>query len=166
MAELNALAASASAVTIACCQVKGAVYAIEVACVREIVGMVEITPLPNAPRLIEGVIDLRGSLIPVIDLARVLNLGDGSTDERVRIVVLDFEGLSLGLWVDAATEVLTVEARRLEAVPELATHAGHDFVRSVIRRDGASPIMVLSLETLIEKVTASARSLDAEKELV
>ncbi len=145
-----------STVNLACFEVKGQIYALEVAAVREIVRLQQITPLPNAPALIEGVIDLRGAVIPVLDLAKVLGRGAGDLGTLARIVVLEIDGLVLGLQVDAATDVLTLDADRLEDVPELATHAGYDAVRHVVRREGESPVMVLSLETLVESVYRSA----------
>ena len=156
MAEALPLAHDVSTVNLACFEVKSQLYALEVAHVREIVRIQPITPLPQAPELIEGVIDLRGAVIPVLDLARVLGRGTGDDGLHARIVVLEFDGLVLGLWVDAATDVLTLDGSRLEDVPELATHAGYDAVRYVIRRDEEAPVMVLSLETLVENVYRSA----------
>ena len=146
----------ASTVNLACFEVKGQIYALEVAYVREIVRIQEITPLPNAPELIEGVVDLRGAVIPVLDLARVLSRGRSEDGIHARIVVLEIDQLVLGLWVDAATDVLTLDSSCLEDVPDLAAHAGYDAVRHVIRREGESPVMVLSLENLVEDVYRSA----------
>ena len=156
--------ASTSAVILACFQVGNAYYALDVDSVREIVRISDITPLPNSPDLIEGVIDLRGSLIPVVDLARALGRGSGSSDHGARIVVVDFSDLVLGLWIDAATDVLTFDASRLEDVPVLATHAGYDVVSSIVRRDDGPPVMVLSIENLIESIYRSAppRMVDGE----
>lgn len=150
------LSFDASTVNLACFEVKGQIYALEVGHVREIVRVPNITPLPNAPELIEGVVDLRGSVIPVLDLARVLGRGRGGLGAQARIVVVEFDGLVMGLWVDAATDVLTLDAKRLEDVPDLATHAGYDAVRHVVRRTGESPVMVLALENLVEDVYRSA----------
>ena len=146
----------AAAVNLACFEVQGQTYALEVAHVREIVRVVEVAPLPNAPELIEGVIDLRGAVIPVVDLAKVLGRGKGNEDLQARIVVLEFDGLVFGLWVDAATDVMSLDARRLEDVPDLASLSGYDSVRHVVRREGELPVMVLSLETLIQNVYRSA----------
>jgi purine-binding chemotaxis protein CheW len=158
MAEANATSPPTSMVNLACFTIGDATYALEVECVREIVRMAKIAPLPNAPDLIEGVIDLRGSLIPVLDLARVLGRGEGRSDARARVAVLDFGGLVFGLWVDSATQVLTLEASRLEDVPDLATHAGYDAVCSMVRREAESPVMVLSLDSVIESIYRSAPS--------
>jgi purine-binding chemotaxis protein CheW len=144
-----------STVNLACFEIKGQVYAIEVEYVREIVRIMEITPLPNAPGLIEGVIDLRGAVIPVMDLVRIFNRGTGSTDMHARIIVLELDGLVLGIWVDAATDVLTLDTHRMEDVPDLATHAGYDVVRHVVRRAEGAPIMVLAVDRLVENVFRS-----------
>jgi len=145
-----------STVNLACFEIKGQLYAIEVEYVREIVRVLEITPLPNAPSMIEGVIDLRGTVIPVMDLGRVLNCGSGSTEMHARIIVLEVDGLALGVWVDAATDVLTLDVNQLEDVPDLAIQAGYDAVRYVVRRPEEVPIMVLSVDRLVENLYRSA----------
>jgi len=150
-----------STVNLTCFEIKGQAYAIDVEHVREIVRVLEITPLPNAPALIEGVIDLRGTVIPVMDLGKVLNRGPGSTGMHARIIVLDVDGLAMGVWVDAATDVLTLEANRLEDVPGLATQAGYDAVCNVVRRPNEAPIMVLSVDRLIESLYRSALGKDS-----
>ena len=147
-----------SVVNLACFEVAGQDFALEVTTVREIVRVVEVAPLPNAPALIEGVIDLRGIVIPVVDLATVLGVGKASPTLQARIVVLELDGIVLGLRVDAATDVMTIDAKHLEDVPELATEAGYDAIRHVVRREGAAPVMVLSLDALLEAVYRSALS--------
>ena len=156
MSEAVAFSTDSSTINLACYEVQGQLYAIEVEYVREIVRMMEITPLPNAPSLIEGVIDLRGSVIPVMDLVRALNRGTASSGMHARIIVLEVDGLALGLWVDAATDVLTLDTQQMEDVPDLATQAGYDAVRHVVRRDEGPPIMVLAVERLVENIYRSA----------
>lgn len=156
MSEATPLLADASTVDLACFEVKQQIYAIEVEYVREIVRMMEITPVPNAPSLIEGVIDLRGTVIPVLDLVRALNSGTASTGTQARIVVLEVDRLVLGLWVDAATDVLTLDTHHMEDVPDLAAHAGYDAVRHIVRRENGPPIMVLAVERLVENIYRSA----------
>jgi purine-binding chemotaxis protein CheW len=151
-------------VNLACFEVCGQEYAIPVANVREIVRIMEITPLPNAPAMIEGVIDLRGAVVPVMDLAKLLGRGTGETGSGARIVVLEVDGLVFGLWVNAATDVLTLDPADLEDVPALATRTGYDVVRNVIRRPAEAPVMVLSVEHLISAVQRSSKSDAARKE--
>jgi purine-binding chemotaxis protein CheW len=156
MSEPSLPFGSPSSLDLACFEVRGQLYALDITQLREIVRFVEVTPLPNAPSMIEGVVDLRGTVIPVLDLARVLGRGRTDRGSRARIVVLEVDGLIVGLLVDAATDVLTVEAGRLEDVPELASQAGYDSVRHVLRRPGGSPIMVLAVENILAGVYRSA----------
>lgn len=147
---------SENQVNLACFEVKGRIYALDVSQVREIVRHQEITPLPMAPSMIEGVVDLRGAVIPVIDLSKVLTDETAPITNLSRIVVLDCDGMVLGLCVEAATDVLSLDAGALEDVPDLASQAGYDAVRHVVRRPEAAPVMVLSLERLLEDVYRSA----------
>jgi purine-binding chemotaxis protein CheW len=159
---------SAEAINLACFEVAGDLYAIEVGSIREIVRIAATTPLPDAPSLIEGVVDLRGGLIPVVDLACVLDRERSEPGRRARIVVLDIGGLVLGLQVDSVTDVLAVAVDRLEPVPELATRNGgalvrnvvSALVRNVVSRPGESPIMVLGVEGFVERLGHSVSSPD------
>jgi purine-binding chemotaxis protein CheW len=143
-------------VTLGCVEVGGRAYALDVSQLREVVRWQPVTPLPSAPALIEGVIDLRGTIIPVVDLGRALGLAPVQPSLRARIAVAEVEGLVLGLAVDAAVEVVPVEVERLEDPPALATQTGYEVARAIVRRPQADPILVLSLEQLLETVYRSA----------
>lgn len=143
-------------VNLACFEVMDRHYALDVSQVKEIVRFQEITPLPMAPDLIEGVIDLREVVIPVIDLARLLHGGRTEATNQARIVILDVDGMILGLCVGAATDVLSLDASAMGDIPDLASQAGYEAVRHVVRRPNAAPVMVLSLEHLLENVYRSA----------
>jgi purine-binding chemotaxis protein CheW len=146
-------------INLACFEVRDQPYAIDVSNVREIVRVQEITALPKAPDLIEGVVELRGGVLPVVDLGRAL--GGERCDVggvQARIVVLECDGLAIGVLVDSATDVLTMNPMGLDEPPALATQAGYDAVRAVIRRPGEKPIMVLSLDHILECVYRSALS--------
>lgn len=145
-----------SEICLACFEAGGQSYALDVALVREIVRPQEITPLPNAPELIDGVVDLRGGLVPMLNLSRVLGGEASEITANSRIVVLDCDGLLLGLGVDAATQVLSIDPALLEDVPDLAAQAGYNVVRAVVRQTDAAPIMVLSMEAILENVYRSA----------
>jgi purine-binding chemotaxis protein CheW len=143
-------------VTLGCFEVGGRVVALDVGQVREVVRWQVVTPLPKAPALIEGVIDLRGAVVPVVDLAHALDLGKLDATPRARIAVTEIDGLVVGLMVAAAIEVLQVDASAMEDPPPLATHAGYAAARAVVRRAEEEPIIVLSLENLLESVYRSA----------
>ena len=156
-------AAVANLVNLACFEVRGRLYAIDVACVREIVRMQEITPLPMSPRLIEGVAELRDGVVPVIDLGRVLGGELCRVDERTRIAVLNFDDLVAGVVVEAATDVLSLDAVSLEDPPSLATQAGYEAIRAVVRQPNGPPVLVLSLEHILESVYRSVRHPQGEQ---
>ena len=143
-------------VKLAVLRVGSAVYALDVAHLREVVRWQTVTPLPVAPRLIEGVIDLRGAIVPVVDLARALGAGAVVAGPTARIAIVESDGLVMGLAVDAALEVISVDAIALEDPPALATQAGYDAVRAVVRRADDAPALVLSLEHILESVYRSA----------
>jgi purine-binding chemotaxis protein CheW len=149
-------------VEVACVEARGRLYGLEVTHIREIVRSQEVTPLPRAPALIEGVIDLRGAVVPVIDLCRALYGVAAAEARATRIAVVEVEGLVLGLRVEAAVDVLSVDAAAVDEPPALATQAGYDAVRAVIRRPDAPPVLLLSLERLLEDVYRSARAADGE----
>jgi purine-binding chemotaxis protein CheW len=154
---LHEVGPSDNSIDLACVEVRGQLYGLEVSHIREIVRSQEVTPLPKAPPLIEGVIDLRGAVIPVIDLCRALHGEPGSERASTRIAVLEVDGMAIGLRVEAAVDVLSVDAGSVDAPPALATQAGYDAVRAVIRRPEGAPVLVLSVEHLLEGVYRSAR---------
>jgi len=156
MADETSVAPSGGDVTLGCFEVGGRIIALDVANVREVVRWQPVTPLPRSPELIDGVIDLRGALVPVVDLGRALNDCKVEPSMGTRIVVVETGGLVVGLTVDSAVEVLQVGAASLEDPPTLVTHAGYDVARAVVRRPDSEPIVVLSLEHLLESVYRSA----------
>ena len=147
---------SDATVELACLAVGKRVYGIDVLQIREIVRWQDVTPLPKAPELIEGVIDLRGDVIPVVDLGRVLGGDCAKNSLRARIAVLEVDDMVLGLRVDEAVDVLSAHASLIEKPPALATRSGYDVVRAVVRQPDSEPVLVLSLDHLLESVYRSA----------
>ena len=144
--------AEAGSLHLACVEAEGRVYGIDVMQIREIVHSQEVTPLPTAPPLIEGVIDLRGATVPVLDLDRVLHGASADETERTRIVVLEIGALVVGLRVEAAVDVLAVEPGCVESPPALVSEVGYEAVAAVVRQRDASPVLVLSCEHLLARV--------------
>jgi len=143
-------------VLLGCFEAGGRVVAIDVAALREVVRWTLPTPLPGAPALVEGVIDLRGTLVPVVDLGRALG-GERATPGRsTRIAVAEVEGLVVGLVVDAAVEILAVEGSALGVPPLLAREGGCETTRAVLRRAHGPLVAVLALEVVLEGLTRAA----------
>jgi chemotaxis signal transduction protein len=103
-----------------------------------------------------GLVDLRGVVIPIVDLGMVLAGVATVGFESARIAVVEAAGLVMGLIVDAAVEVLQVETLALVDPPALTTQAGYDAVRAVVRREEREPILVLSLDPILESIYHSA----------
>lgn len=143
-------------VDLACFEVHGQHFGIDVQHIREIVRAQTVTPLPHAPGLIEGVIDLRGTIVPVIDAGRALGERPSREGPQARIAILELDGLVFGLRVDAAADVVAVAAGDVGEPPPLVAHAGYETVRAVVRRAAGLPTLVLSLEHLVESVYRSA----------
>ena len=141
--------------TLGCFEVGGRVYALDVAQIREIVRWQVATPLPGAPELIEGVIDLRGAVVPIIDLGRALGVDPVRGEARARIAVAEVDGLLVGFAVDAATGVMSIDSNALDVPPTLGPASEDPMTCAVVRRDGGDPIPLLSLERLLARVQES-----------
>ena len=142
-------------VELACLEVRGQVFGVEVQQIREIVRAPAITPLPNAPALLEGVIDLRGAIVPVVDLGRALGGAPIEDGAAARIALVEVDGLVFGLRAGGASDVLAVPAGDVQSPPALMAQAGYEAVRAVVRRAGQPPVLVLSLEHVLESVYRS-----------
>jgi len=132
-------------------------YGIDVRQVQEIRRMSEITSVPRAPEFVRGVINLRGRILPVLDLKRKLGLGEVGPGRATRIVVVRVGERLLGLLVDGASQVLKVAVSRVEPPPEEVVEKGGDYIRGVAKLDDRLIILV-DLERLLahELVTAAA----------
>jgi purine-binding chemotaxis protein CheW len=144
-----------SRIELACLEVRGQLYGIDVQQVREIVRSQALTELPRAPTLVEGVIDLRGTIVPVVDLGRALGGAPVGAAPRARIAIVEVEGLAFGLRTDAACDVLAIDGSDVQSPPALVAQSGYDIVKAVIRREGAGPVLVLALEDVLERVFRS-----------
>lgn len=159
-------APAALAVDLACFEIAGQTYAVEIERVREILATPVVTRLPDAPAAIEGVIDLRGALIPVLDLAAFLAPASAPRTSGTRMFVVVVRDGLVGFRVERATHVVRVARESLEAVPGLLREAGCDAVAAAVRRDQRPPIFLLDLGVLVERVVrapAAAGSLDGPR---
>ncbi|MGC2062653.1 MAG: chemotaxis protein CheW [Thermodesulfovibrionales bacterium] len=105
-------------------------YAIDILKVQEINRMVDITSVPNSPSDVKGVINLRGKVIPVINLRKKFGLGSKDTDAQSRIMVVDV-GITVGLIVDSVSEVLRLSSDTVEPPPPMTGGIGSEFIRGV-----------------------------------
>ena len=127
-------------------------YGVDILRVQEIRGWEQSTKIPNAPDYVSGVINLRGMVIPIIDLRKRFNLPDcevGSTTVIVIVkVVNDADERTVGMTVDAVSEVYNVEAESISETPELGSTINTKFVKGLATVD-EKMIILLDIDLLI-----------------
>lgn len=135
MTKLN-IANNSADIELLSFQAGGQRYAIDIGSVREIKNWVPPSELPNAPCDILGVINLRGEMLPLMDLAAKLGLSTPVVNERSVIIVAELEGLPVGLLVDAVSDIVIKNAEEVQPPPEVATSSDGAFVQSLTAVDG------------------------------
>ena len=112
----------------------GEEFGLEILKVQEIIRMQDLTRVPNSPKFVEGVFNLRGKVIPVIGLRKRFGMKDCERDKQTRIVVAEVGGNVLGFVVDSVSEVLRLPADRIEPAPRL-TKVDRDYISGVGKLD-------------------------------
>ncbi len=123
-------------------------YSVEIMAVREIRGWTRTTSLPHAPRFVRGVINLRGTVLPVVDLAMRLGLEETEPEERNVIIVVDVGTRVMGLRVDAVSDILSFTKDQLQAPPDVATSTKAPFVKALTILDDRM-VRLLDLEVVL-----------------
>ena len=126
----------------------GEAYGVGIGCVDEIIRMQAVTRIPNGPSFVEGVTNLRGQVIPVLDLRRRFGLPASAQTPRSRIVVAELGEHTVGLVVDGVSEVLTVGAEAVERPSSLVTSDRTAFLRGVAKLDERL-ILLLDLSRIL-----------------
>ena len=110
-------------------------FAVDILKVQEINRMLEVTRVPNAPQHIDGVINLRGKVIPIIDLRSRFGMPRKDKDKNTRIVVVEVSGKIVGFVVDAVREVLRIPKSITEPTPKIVTSVATDYITAVGKLD-------------------------------
>ncbi|MCC5989064.1 MAG: chemotaxis protein CheW [Pararhodobacter sp.] len=116
-------------------QVSGQDFCIDIMSVREIRGWTETTILPHAQDYVKGVINLRGAVVPVIDLSSRLGLGPTEPGPRHVIIITMIDGRTVGLLADVVSDILSVADAALQPVPDIASESARAYVSGVIATD-------------------------------
>jgi purine-binding chemotaxis protein CheW len=130
-------------------------YSVDIMSVREIRGWTRATSLPHAPDYVRGVINLRGSVLPVVDLATRLGIEAGDPNERSVIIVVDVGGRTVGLRVDAVSDILSIPLGDLQTPPDLVTEQADSFIRALTIVEGRM-IRVLEVGRVMPAVEEAA----------
>ena len=124
-------------------------YAFEIDQVQEIIKFITVTRVPRSPSSIQGVINLRGNIVPVMDLRRRLGLQVSDMTESSRIIVAVKEGIVSGFIVDEVTEVITIPDEQIEAAPKTFSDDCQKHVRG-IGKDADRLLIILHINTLMD----------------
>ncbi len=130
------------------CRVGNEEFAIEVLSVQEIIYAVDVTRVPKSPAYVEGVINLRGQIVPVLEMRRRLGMPRATPTAKSRIVMVKERTRLIGLSVDSVSEVVRIPRSAIHPPPSLGTMAGGEFVQYV-GRVGDRLLTVLNLQRLI-----------------
>lgn len=118
-------------------------YGVELLHVLEIISIQTVTTVPSTPEYIKGIINLRGQIVPVIDVRLKFNMDEKDYDERTCIVVLNIDEMSVGLIVDQVSEVISFDNDHLSPLPEFGEVNTNQYIKSIAR---AKERLVINLD--------------------
>ena len=121
-------------------------YGVGILKVKEIIGMMPITLVPRTPSFVKGVINLRGKVIPVVDLRRKFGMEDMDYTERTCIIVMEICGqgasILMGMVVDSVSEVLNIKGGEIEDAPALGANLDTDYILGMAKMNGGVKILL------------------------
>jgi len=127
----------------------GEEYALPISKVQEIKRVGEITRVPNSPSHVRGVMNLRGRIVPVIELKKKLRLSETTIDKDSRIVVVEQGPKVLGLMVDQVAQVLNIASEQIDNAPEEVMQSQETFIKGIGKINGRM-IIILELEKVVD----------------
>jgi purine-binding chemotaxis protein CheW len=131
-------------------------FCLDIMAVREIRGWTPATSLPHSPTYVRGVINLRGAVLPILDLSARLGLGAAETSARSVIIVVHIGDRLVGLLVDAVSEILAADQRSIQPSPNIGCDIVNRFVRGIIAMEGRMVSWIALDDILPEQKEAEA----------
>ena len=122
-------------------------YAIDIMQAKEIIKMEKITLIPNAPDFVEGVINLRGNIIPIIDLKKRFNLEETEGDKNTGIIIVKIEDVDMGIIIDSISKVVSIANSDIQPPPPMLSGIGQKYIKGVGKLEDKL-LVVLDLEKL------------------
>jgi purine-binding chemotaxis protein CheW len=135
-------------------------FALNIRAIREIRGWISSTPLPHAPPYIKGMINLRGSVLAIIDLAERLGLPGRKPNAASVVVVIEAGERVVGLLVDAVSDIITVTGEMRQATPDTGNAVSREYIEDLIMRDDRIT-SILSVQAIMPKDKAAEAPLAA-----
>jgi purine-binding chemotaxis protein CheW len=136
-------------------------FGINILLVQEIIKMLQITKIPNTPEYVEGIINLRGKIIPVVDLRSRLGMNKKDMNKDSRVIVVEVDNKTIGFIVDSVNEVIRIPANITEPPPELITGVDSEYIKSVGKLEDRLLILID-----IEKILKSEEKTALEKIII
>ena len=134
-------------------------FGIDIASVEGINKMLDITKIPKAPGYMLGITNLRGSVLPVIDLQKRFGMAEQEQTSETRIVVANMDGVKIGMVVSAVSEVLTIEDKVIEPPPPMVSNINSEFIIGVAKIDKRLVIMLDLAKVLTEDEKAQVSNM-------
>jgi len=123
-------------------------FCVDIMSVREIRGWTKTTALPRSPAFVRGVVNLRGAVLPIVDLSQRLGFAKTDPTERSVIIVAQISGQLVGLLVDAVSDIITVAVADIQPTPDVASELVKTFVQGILAIEGRM-ISLISLENVL-----------------
>jgi purine-binding chemotaxis protein CheW len=137
-------------------------YGVDIAAVESIIKMQQITRIPQAPSFVEGITNLRGKVLPVIDLRKRFGLPPRETDKNSRIIVVSINQTEVGMIVEGVSEVLTISDQTVEAAPTITTTTDSTFITGIAKIDQRLVILLDLSKVLSVQEQASLEGISPE----
>lgn len=137
-----------SEIQLAIFTVGGDNYAMDIMKIKEIIKPLKITPLPNVPDFIEGVINLRGALIPVISMRERFGFVPDEGHKNARIIIMAMRKIIVGIIVDSVEEIISVPLKDVQPPPKIAKGIDSEYLKGICRM-GDEALVLLDLEKIL-----------------
>jgi purine-binding chemotaxis protein CheW len=123
-------------------QVADEIYGVNVMQVQEVLRMTEVAPVPGAPQAVMGIINLRGNVVTVIDTRELFNLPTSEPTEQTRIMIVECNKVTVGLFVDSVAEVVNIDNNEIDVAPSIGNDDNSRYIQGVYNTDGEILILV------------------------
>lgn len=133
-------------------QLGSELYGVDIMDVKEIVKIQSVRPIPNAPYYVEGIINLRGEIIPIIDLhkrfrIKAMEITEDYDEDEGGFIILNIDGNKIGIIIDRVARVVQVETSSIQEPPQMLTGIGSEYINGVIREE-TGYLIVLDIRRL------------------
>ena len=132
-------------------KVAGELYAIDIMRIKEIIKPVKITPMPDVPDFIKGVINLRGMLLPVVSMRERFGFPAGELTMEARVIIVSFNKLVVGILVDCVEEIIAVPLKDVQLPPKIAKGMDSEYLKGLCKAND-DVLLILDLEKILTTV--------------